>query len=827
MMDWRAKLLGLALACGLAVGCARPVFLAERDLHAIADHLPVNLEKDVHEAIVPTLGPSPAPPDVNNPDRAPQYFSLEQAIAMGLENGTSNSRRPGDGVIDDTLASAPRGNFQFEGEHVRVISLQPAEGYTNIELQLSRFDAQWVSSINFQTTDSLQQGLQSFQNGSSTSFASSFVKALPTGGTANISFLTDYRLLSTPPTGNFGVLNPSYTSRLIFGFDHPLWRDYGVDINQMLERQPGSSAFSPIPGVHQGAVAGRRAGLSQFPQSQNDGILVARIKYDQRKAEFERHINALVLNIEVAYWNQLQAQGKLASSTLVLDIALKLWAASSERLRVGQIAPPEFYQVDGLVHELRVQRETALAEVLEAERNLRRLVGLPHEDGTRLVLITPPTKAKYQPNYEAAVNDALVLRPELTLAREELRIAHIKMLLAKNLLKPDLHLAAQYSPVGFGTRLDGAGVFKDEAGKEHPSNAFRSLASGHFEDWSIGLILNVPIGYRAEMANVRTARLNLAQQYYVLKENEDRAKSFVTKQYQDIATNYSLIEMRMAQRRAYKNSVDKQIESILAGRTKLDLNLVDAIRRFGEALSGEYVAISAYNVALARFEWGKGTILHNNNVFLSDGPLPACAQVRAVEHELRRTKARVLRDPPRPLATLEDLVHEAGEVIAEPPCDIPGAQMMPKLELTPGVPAPERTPTLLPARLLPSSAKLPLDKLPPAQQSGAGKSIEIHREPVTTMPSNNATSNNATPEIVPNSRKTTPPAAQTVEFRREPSASVPVIIDMPAVAPGTSKSAPTTVPGRTTTAPGSLVAPPTVNLPAIPELIIPDLPRQR
>jgi outer membrane protein TolC len=761
-------------------------------------------------------------------------------------------------VIDDTLAAAPGGNFQFEGETVRILSLGPATGYTNIELQLSRFDAQWVSSINFSATDSLQQGLQSFQNGSSTGFASSFVKALPTGGTANISFLTDYRLLSSPPTGSFGVLNPSYTSRLVFGFDHPLWRDYGVDINQMLERQPSSSAFSPIPGVHQGAVAGRRAGLTQFVA--NDGILVARIKYDQRKAEFERHINALVLNAEVAYWRQLQAQGTLASSTLVLDIALKLWAQSLQRLNVGAIAPPEFYQVDGLVHELRVQRETALADVLEAERNLRRIVGLPLEDGTRLVLVTPPAKAQYQPNYQAAVNDALVLRPELTLAREELRIAHIKMLLSKNLLKPDLHLAAQYSPVGFGTRLDGDGVFTDEAGKDHPSNAFRSLASTHFNDWSIGLILNVPLGYRAEMANIRQARLNLAQQYYVLKENEDRAKSYVTQQYQQIAKWYSLIEKQIARRKAFKNSVDKQIESITAGRSKLDLNIVDAIRRFAEAINGEYDAISEYNIALARFEWGKGTILHNNNVYLSEGPLPACAQVRAVDHENRRTKARVLRDPPRPLATCED-DHRAGAVL-DSVHDIPGAEMLRALEPTPGAPAPNYLPRS-PEALPPPPIKIPQGVPPLGSQSfspsfgspsfspsfgppaqapraapPAGKPVEVRREPVTKGPVIIETPATATTGyVVIDTPETTaprtalPPTPRAVEVRRETTPAMPVIRDVPAPSPGTLKSPPIVVPSptssaSTTTAPGQLVAPPVVNVPPPPpEIVLPPLPR--
>ena len=43
----------------------------------------------------------------------------------------------------------------------------------------------------------------------------------------------------------------------------------------------------------------------------------------------------------------------------------------------------------------------------------------------------------------------------------------------------------------------------------------------------------------------------------------------------------------------------------------------------------------------------------------------------------------------------------------------------------------------------------------------------------------------------------------------------------------TAKTAPVVVPNRNPTAPNSLVAPPAVNLPPIPELVIPDLSGQR
>jgi len=47
---------------------------------------------------------------------------------------------------------------------------------------------------------------------------------------------------------------------------------------------------------------------------------------------------------------------------------------------------------------------------------------------------------------------------------------------------------------------------------------------------------------------------------------------------------------------------------------------------------------------LATLEFGRGTIRERDKVYIDDGPLPACAQVRAVEHERERTAALVIRE---------------------------------------------------------------------------------------------------------------------------------------------------------------------------------------
>src|SRR5437763_503631 len=78
------------------------------------------------------------------------------------------------------------------------------------------------------------QGLASFNHRQSASFFPTIAQPLPTGGVAGITFSTDYQYLSNPPLGEFSVLNPSYVPRLTFGFEQPLLRGYGVEMNQLL-----------------------------------------------------------------------------------------------------------------------------------------------------------------------------------------------------------------------------------------------------------------------------------------------------------------------------------------------------------------------------------------------------------------------------------------------------------------------------------------------------------------------------------------------------------------------------------------------------------------
>lgn len=649
MKRWLRRLLGVVAVCGMAVGCKQQMFLNKECFELSQEVLPARVESDYSVANNALTNPVPSPANLKDPDRPAWNLTLREAFALALENGSvGDLGGAGQGTVNDQFAQFSTGaSFNAQTDRVKALALNPAIAGSSLEAALARFDAQWVTAMNWSTTDNLQQGLTSFQNGSNSSFSTSVVKPLATGGIATATFLNNYRFLSQPPAGGaFSVLNPFYESRLQFGLEQPLWRDSGVELNQILARFPtflGTGASGATQAFNNRQVAANAVGIA------TEGILISRIRTDQQRAEFERRVQNLLLNVEVAYWKLYQAYGNLYSYEEVLRIAHKSWLTNQAKFIAGTIGPATYHPIRAQYEEFRGERIAALGLVLERERNLRGLMGLAMEDGRRIVPIDTPTLAPYQPNWDAAQEMAIAQKPELSLSRDNLRSAQFAVVQQKNYIRPDLRFAALYSPVGFGTTMQGDGILVDGTSTMRPSNSLRALASDHFNDWTLGLTLSMPLGFRLEHAAVRAARLQLAQSYYLLKDQEDRTTRVLGLHYQKLSEWYTLIEARRAERKAYAESVEARYREFAVGKTTVADFLLDAQRRLAAAQLKEYEAIAEYNNTLARFEWAKGNLLRHNNIVIAEGNVPECAEVRAVDHERERAKAIILRERPEPM----------------------------------------------------------------------------------------------------------------------------------------------------------------------------------
>jgi outer membrane protein TolC len=667
-MGWKSMFGGLALLLAIAAGCKQRAFLTESDYNRYQQWVPQHLLESPSVGCEPTIPPTNAPPTLYNLDRQIRYLSLAEAVSIALEQGTVGQPSllfPGIGL--DNLVTAPQGSPPGGSDSIRVLAMDPATTASQIDASMAKFDAVIGSAAMWTNTDQpIGSALQNFQAGFNNNLnaivqqqamvQTGVYKPLPTGGVAGITFTTPYTFTNLPAR-----VNPLYQPSLQFTFEQPLLQGFGVEINQLRSFHPGSilslsppnSLLAPPASVYLASAFNPGInGLGAPP-----GILIARIRFNQNRGEFERNVNQMLLNVETAYWNLYGAYWTLYSREQGLRFAYEAWKIVGAKYRVGRVGLADFAQAQGQYEQFRTQRLQSIDTVLDNERQLRALLGMQIEDGTRLVPSDQPTLAEFRPNWETALQETLTNRPELFIARQDVKANQMTVTLAKNFLMPDLRFFSAYDSNALGNRLDGSDV----------GNAFRNLASNTFNDWTAGLRMTIPIGFRLAHAQLRQSQLALARSYLVLQDQELKAERFLGLQYRRMSSAYAQIKAARAQREAFATQLKTRQEEYRAGRGTLDI-LLEAQRFWADALATEYQAIVTYNNALCGFEFAKGTILQHDNITISEGPIPVAAQERAVEHLRERNKAIILRERAAPTG-----------VVAQPPTPAGPINLLPQI----------------------------------------------------------------------------------------------------------------------------------------------------
>jgi outer membrane protein TolC len=618
-----ASLAGLALL----VGCKQQCFQPECDYEHYRSLIPDYLESEAATHIQPEHPDTPEPTTILNPERKIRYMSLVEAMSLSLEQGTVALRGQfptPTSLVTPFVRELPltfTGNAVTGSDAIRVLALDPAQAGGEIEAAAAKFDARWLTSVSWTNTDEpVGTAIQTFQvipgtftiQEQQSSLSTSLVKPLPTGGVAGITFSNQYAL-----TNLNQLVNPAYTPTLQFSFEQPLFQGAGTEINQLLAAHPGSSLF-------------------QFTnRGRAEGILLTRLRFDQSRVQFEFDVSLMLLGVEAAYWNLYGAYWQLYSREEALRQAYGTWRINKLQFDAGRVSILELSQSRAQYELFRGQRFAALGKVLDAERELRIVTGLPAEDGTRLVPIDTPTVAPYSPDWQTSLDEAMALQPTLILGRQDVKARQMQVIVAKNSLLPNVRFASTYGINSIGTGLDGGG----------PDNALRNLAQNRFANWSLALTGEIPIGYREANADLRKAKLALAQSYAQLRDYERRVQLFLAHQYRLVFELHEEIKAARAQREAFAQELGARFEQFRAGKVTMNF-LLEAQRNWADALAQEYQNIVQYNQTLASFEVVKGTYLEYNNVVIAEGPLPRCAQVRAVEHFRERSKALVLRERP-------------------------------------------------------------------------------------------------------------------------------------------------------------------------------------
>jgi outer membrane protein TolC len=340
--------------------------------------------------------------------------------------------------------------------------------------------------------------------------------------------------------------------------------------------------------------------------------VLARIGHKQSKVEFERRIHELLFAVEEAYWGLYCAYWDLYGWDNGLRQVQHAWQIAKQRFDAKGLAEDDLAQIEETYHFFRNQRLEALGRgqggrpgVLEAERRLRYVTGMPSEDGTRLIPSDLPLSSRVEPDWKSALQIARERRPELQQIYNELQSAELQVFRAKDYLKPDLRFVSKAGTNGLADSL--AGSYHD------------------FYNWELGLLMEVPIGYRAGNAEVERAKLQLAQRYAFLRDQEKKLMLSLQRSYRDLIQFREQLQIRRSQREAAAVQLRTRFERFKSGKRlpgDVDL-LVRTQRNWVDALREEYQVLCKYNVALADFERQKGTILNYRNVQILESGFPS------------------------------------------------------------------------------------------------------------------------------------------------------------------------------------------------------------
>lgn len=537
-------------------------------------------------------------------------MTLAEALHMALANNT---------VIRSGTLLSP-GNSLFTNPNATPSVFDPAIqdsgvlfGGRGVEAALAAFDAQVNASMVWGRNE---QPLNNAFFGGGVSagnalvnetgnFAATVSKQFGYGGQFAVNHNWNYTGTNAP-----SLFPSSYAGLLQAQYRHPLLAGAGAEFTRIAG--PITQSFGGITGV-------------------NQGVAIARINNDIAIADFEISVRNLLLDVERTYWDLYLSYRNYDTAVTARNSALRTWREAKFILEVGGRAgfrPADEAQARDQYYATRSTAETALSQIYLNELQLRRLLGLPVNDGRVIRPADEPTTAQFMPDWYVCLTEGLTQRVELRQQKWNIKSLELQLQAAHSLTRPRLDFVSGYQVNALGDRLLGPNNYQFATG-------YGSLTNNDFTGWNLGFEFNMPLGFRSALAQVRNIELRLAKAREVLATQEIEISHELAAAFQDLAVQYMTAQSNYNRYLAAQRQVELFEAEVLAGTKTLDL-LLQAQASRADAESAYHLSVVRYNQALADLQFRKGTLLEHNNVQLAESEWTPDAYIDA----LRRAWAR-------------------------------------------------------------------------------------------------------------------------------------------------------------------------------------------
>jgi outer membrane protein TolC len=404
----------------------------------------------------------------------------------------------------------------------------------------------------------------------------------------------------------FQLFPSLYTGNILFNYTQNLWAGGGTEFNR---------------------IAGPLGNNIQGVSGLNQGVIISRINTDITLADFQTQVRNMVHDVEELYWDLYLAYQNYDALVTSRDTALKIWRSINAKAGAGLTGGgrSEEAQARENYYEARGRAEAALEGppgrggeqgIYGIELQLRRICGLPANDGRIIRPSDDPVLAHCTNNWEMCLATALTKREELRKQRWIIRNVELQLRAAKNLANPQLNFVSSYQINGFGKRLFGDNGAPGTPG-EFLQNYNRNLFSADQTQWQVGLQFSMPIGLRNAHTTVRNTELRLMKSQAVLDAQEMEVGHELHAAFQSIEYWYKNTETNYNRRQAAYDNLQAVRSEFDVDRKSLDL-LLQAQNRMTVADIAFYRSLIEYNKALSDLQLRMGTLLDYNNIHLAE-----------------------------------------------------------------------------------------------------------------------------------------------------------------------------------------------------------------
>ncbi|MDX2146355.1 MAG: TolC family protein [Planctomycetota bacterium] len=391
---------------------------------------------------------------------------------------------------------------------------------------------------------------------------------LRTGGTARVGLPLARNKNDNP----FSTLPESYTSDLELSLSHPLLRG-----------------------------AGRRATTT--------ALRVARYNQQASEAQTKLEVIRQLAAVDRSYWRLYRARAELDVRQRQYELAVEQLNRARRRVNAGSASEIEVVRAEAGVADQLDAIIRAENDVLAQQREIKRIINKPGLTIDTEVAIVPetlpdPVEFAFERSVladTAVANRMEMLELELRLAADAANIAF-----SKNQALPLLTMDYTY-------RVNGLGASSQDS--------FRQLQQNDFEDWSVGLNAEVPIGNEAAKSRVRRSILQRLQRLGTKDARELAIR-------QEVLDAIDAIQAGWQRVLAARQSTILNARALQAEQRQFDVgeststDVLDASARLAQSQSAEVLALTDYQIAQVDLAFATGTLLGAARVAWSPEPQP-------------------------------------------------------------------------------------------------------------------------------------------------------------------------------------------------------------